>query len=58
MRALRFSRSIPRYAAAAVAGRVVPGSGAKVGPLSLAEVDEPELPGPDWHRIRPRLARR
>jgi threonine dehydrogenase-like Zn-dependent dehydrogenase len=56
VRALRFSRSIPRYAAAAVAGRVVPGFGARVGPLQLAEVDEPELPGPDWRRIRPRLA--
>jgi threonine dehydrogenase-like Zn-dependent dehydrogenase len=35
---------------------VVPGIGAKVGPLNLADIDEPELPGPDWQRIRPRLA--
>jgi threonine dehydrogenase-like Zn-dependent dehydrogenase len=33
-----------------------PGGGARVGPLHLAEVDEPPLPGPGWHRVRPRLA--
>ncbi len=56
MRALRFERSLPRYAAARLAGTVVPGIGGRVGPLSLTEVDEPELPGPGWHRVRPRLA--
>jgi threonine dehydrogenase-like Zn-dependent dehydrogenase len=56
MRALRFQRSLPRYAAARVAGGMVPGLGARVGPLSLADIDEPELPGPGWQRIRPRLA--
>jgi threonine dehydrogenase-like Zn-dependent dehydrogenase len=56
MRALRFQRSLPRYAAARVAGGMVPGLGARVGPLSLADIDEPELPGPEWQRIRPRLA--
>lgn len=56
MKALRFERSIPRYAAARVAGGMVPGLGVRVGPLHLANVDEPELPGPDWLRIRPRLA--
>jgi threonine dehydrogenase-like Zn-dependent dehydrogenase len=56
MRALQFPRSIPRYAAARMAGGMVPGSGARVGPLHLADADEPPLPGPGWHRIRPRLA--
>ena len=56
MKALRFERNIPRYAAAVAAGRVMPGSGAKVGPLRLKDVDPPDLPGPDWVRIRPRLA--
>ena len=56
MRALLFERSIPRYAAARLAGTVVPGIGGRVGPLSLTEVDEPELPGSGWHRVRPRLA--
>jgi len=56
VKALLFERKLARYAAAAVAGRVVPGRGAKVGPLRLADVDVPELPGPDWVRVRPRLA--
>ena len=56
MRALQFRRSLPKYAAAMVAGSVLPGFGAKVGPLRLADIDEPALPGPDWQRIRPRLA--
>lgn len=56
MKALVFERSLPKYAAALVAGRLRSGSGAKVGPLRLADVDEPALPGPEWHRVRPRLA--
>jgi len=56
VRALLFERSLPRYAAARIAGAVTPGLGGRVGPLTLAEVDEPELPGPGWHRVRPRLA--
>lgn len=56
MKALQFDRNVPRYAAAAVAGRLVPGRGAAVGPLKLADVDEPDLPAPGWVRVRPRLA--
>ena len=56
VRAMVFSRKPARFAAAAVAGRVVPGAGAAVGPLKLAEVDEPEPPTDDWVRLRPRLA--
>ena len=56
MRALLFERKIPRYAAALVAGSIGPGLGARVGPLTLTEVAEPELPGPDWRRVRPRLS--
>jgi threonine dehydrogenase-like Zn-dependent dehydrogenase len=56
VKALLFSRSLPRYAAARLAGSVAPGLGAAVGPLSLSELEAPDLPGPDWHRIRPRLA--
>ncbi|HUP86539.1 MAG TPA: zinc-binding dehydrogenase [Acidimicrobiales bacterium] len=57
MKALLFERKIARYAAAAVAGRIVPGRGARVGPLRLAaDVDEPRLPADGWQRVRPRLA--
>ena len=56
MKALRFSRNLPRFAAARVAGAVVPGRGATVGPLKLVDIDPPPLPGPEWVRVRPRLA--
>ncbi|MBA3267218.1 MAG: zinc-binding dehydrogenase [Acidimicrobiia bacterium] len=56
MRALIFERSTPRYAAARIAASIAPGLGSRVGPLTLSDVDEPELPGPAWHRVRPRLA--
>jgi threonine dehydrogenase-like Zn-dependent dehydrogenase len=56
MRALQFKRNLPRYGAAMVAGGLVPGLGARVGPLKLGDIDEPDLPGPEWRRIRPRLA--
>ena len=56
MKALVFERSLPRYAAARLAGTVSAGSGARFGPLRLSEVAEPELPGAGWHRVRPRLA--
>jgi threonine dehydrogenase-like Zn-dependent dehydrogenase len=56
MKALVFERSLPKYAAAAIAGRLSPGTGARVGPLSLKDVDPPALPqAPGWHRVRPRL---
>jgi len=56
VRALLFERKLPRYAAAWVAGSVAPGFGARVGPLSLTDVDEPDLPGHGWVRVRPRLS--
>jgi threonine dehydrogenase-like Zn-dependent dehydrogenase len=58
MKALLFSRKPTRFAAAAVAGALRPGRGAKVGPLDLRDIDPPE--GPDgaegWVRVRPRLS--
>ena len=56
MKALVFSRKPAKFAAAMLAGRLSPGAGAKVGPLALRDVDPPELPGPGWVRVRPRLA--
>ncbi|MBV8234516.1 MAG: zinc-binding dehydrogenase [Acidimicrobiia bacterium] len=56
MKALVFERSVPRFAAARVASTFAPGGGARVGPLRLADVEPPELPGAGWRRVRPRLA--
>jgi threonine dehydrogenase-like Zn-dependent dehydrogenase len=56
VKALVFSRKPVKFAAAMLAGRLAPGAGAKVGPLALRDVDPPELPGPGWTRVRPRLA--
>lgn len=56
MKALVFERKPARYAAAMAAGRVVPGSGAKVGPLRLRDHDAVDLPGADWRYVKPRLA--
>ena len=56
MKALVFSRKPARYAAAIVAGALRPGRGARYGPLSLHDVDPPDLPGPGWLRLRPRLS--
>ena len=56
VKALQFERNVPRYAAARVAGAVVPGKGAAWGPLRLRDVDVPDLPADGWQRVRPRLS--
>jgi threonine dehydrogenase-like Zn-dependent dehydrogenase len=56
MKALLFERSLPKFAAARVASEWRSGSGARVGPLRLTDVDEPTLPAPRWQRVRPRLS--
>jgi threonine dehydrogenase-like Zn-dependent dehydrogenase len=56
VKALVFARQPARYAAAMVAGALRPGRGARYGPLSLRDVDPPELPAGDWLRLRPRLS--
>jgi threonine dehydrogenase-like Zn-dependent dehydrogenase len=48
VKALRVERSVPRFAAARLSSRP--------SPLRLADVDVPELPGPDWQLVRPRLS--
>lgn len=56
MKALRFERKAGKFLAAGLAGRISAGKGATVGPLRLADVEDPDLPAEDWLRIRPRLA--
>lgn len=56
MKALRFERDPIRFGAARIASGLRPGAGARYGPLELVDHDPPELPGPEWVRIRPRLS--
>ena len=56
MKALLFERNVPKFAAATIAGRLAPGLGARFGPISLADIDEPDLPAPEWVHVRPRLS--
>jgi threonine dehydrogenase-like Zn-dependent dehydrogenase len=56
VKALQIERSVPRFAAARLAGSLAPGKGAAVGPLKLVDAEAPEPLGPDWHHLRPRLA--
>lgn len=56
MKAVQVVDSVPRYGLAKVAGSLAPGLGARIGPVSLVDIDEPPLPGPGWRRVRPRLS--
>lgn len=56
MKALRFERNLPRYGAAKLAGGLLAGKGASVGPLQLVNTDVPSLPTDEWVEVRPRLA--
>ena len=56
MSRLVFSRKPARFAAARLAGSLMPGRGATVGPLSLEPDTTLDLPAADWVRLRPRLA--
>jgi threonine dehydrogenase-like Zn-dependent dehydrogenase len=57
MLALEVFRSVPRFAAARVAGRRMPGLlvGA-TSPVRLITRDEPEVRAPGWARLAPRLS--
>ncbi len=56
MSRLVFSRKPARFALARLAGAVMPGSGASVGPLDLEPDEHLPLPTPEWVRLRTRLA--
>jgi len=57
MKALLFEANAPRYLAARAVS-LVAGSGkaAGIGPLRLADVAPPLLPGPNWYMVKPSLA--
>jgi threonine dehydrogenase-like Zn-dependent dehydrogenase len=56
VKALLFERRESRYAAAILTSKLSPGAGALVAPLRMADIDEPEIPGPGWKRITPLLS--
>ena len=56
MKALQMDRSMARFAAARLASGWKAGSSGKAGPLRLVDIDPPDLPGPEWQVIRPRLS--
>ena len=56
MKSLVFERDLARFAAARVAGAIVPGRGASHGPLRLRRTDPPAPPADDWVTVRPRLS--
>ncbi len=57
MKALVFERQLARFAASRLVSDLSgSGHGVGVGPLELLEVEPPELPGPGWVRLEPRLA--
>ena len=56
MSRLVFSRKPARFAMARLAGAIMPGAGASVGPLALEADETLPLPTQEWVRLRPRLA--
>jgi threonine dehydrogenase-like Zn-dependent dehydrogenase len=56
LKALQVRRNVGKLGLARIASAVSPVAAARVGPLEHRTVDEPELPGPGWHRVRTRLA--
>jgi len=56
MSRLVFSRKPARFAMARLAGAIMPGAGAAVGPLALEPDEQLPLPTPEWVRLRTRMA--
>jgi len=56
VKGLLFERSLPRFAASRLVASFGSGRGAGVSPLRLADLEQPALPGDDWHRVQPRLS--
>ncbi len=56
VKALQVKRSVGRLGLARVASALAPAAAVRVGPLDHTDVDDPELPGPGWHRVHTSLA--
>ena len=55
MKALVLERDLPRFGAARLTSALA-GSGARVSPLRLADIEEPTVPRADWVKVAPRLS--
>lgn len=55
MKAVQFSKSIPRYIAQKVIGGRSRAWNLAASPVQLVELPHPSLPGDDWVRVRPNL---
>ena len=56
MKALTFEYSIPKYLlTGALCDRYPQVLSSNLAPVQVREVEEPELPGPDWVKVKPRL---
>ena len=57
MQAIEYVKSVPRYLTARLLGPRWPALyTSRFGTLHLADLEPPRLPGPQWVRVRPRLA--
>ncbi len=57
MKALTFEYNLPKYLLTGALDRRWPRVlFSNIAPVQMREIPEPELPGPDWVKIRPRLA--
>jgi threonine dehydrogenase-like Zn-dependent dehydrogenase len=54
--AVQYMRSVPAYALVKASGGDRRVATSDLSVLHLGDVEEPELPGPDWLRVRPSLA--
>lgn len=55
MKALQIRRSPAKFGLARLAAGIDTRAAVRMGPLEYVRLDAPDLPGPDWHRVRPRL---
>ena len=56
MKALEIRRNVAKLGLARITAAVSPSAAVKVGPLEYRHVDEPDLPGPGWHRVNTHLS--
>ncbi len=56
MKALQIRRNAGKFGMARIASAVAPATAARIGPLEMRTIDDPDCPGEGWHRVHTRLA--